>query len=225
MGYWVNTTYIRHDDVDEVAAALTAACAAEGMQRVPSPPARERRRLEPMQYQGALSNDLWGAAIFPGAPSWTVIQTAPLELLAERAPGAPRMRLVDLCRRLSASAFQLNVYDGTAAVLAEVSSDGDLLLSGYGAATDSFEWHGEPLDEAFIEAQFRLHAHPGRELAGMGAEEKARAIARHFGGRNAAFCDNRVSVDTLISHKPFDAPGGLAVYFRWPGASRERSDA
>jgi hypothetical protein len=29
---------------------------------------------------------LWAIAVFPGAPGWTVVKTAPFELLAETSP-------------------------------------------------------------------------------------------------------------------------------------------
>jgi hypothetical protein len=224
LGYWVNTTYVNHGNTAEVADALAAICRAEGMEIVPSPPQRERRLVEPMQYDSALHNDLWALAIFPGAASWTVVQTAPLELLAERAAGAGRMRLAELCRGLSAPAFQLNVYDSSGAILAEVSKDGEVVTSGVNpqsSGPDLFAWHGERLSEEFLEAQFRLH--PFQEvIADAEPDEMAQAIARRFGAANAAYCDNLVCVDTLICHKPFDASGGLALYCRWPGRSRQR---
>jgi hypothetical protein len=224
VGYWVNTTYINHGNVARVVEALVALCAAEGMKQVPPPAQRERLLVEPMQYDGALQNDLWGAAVFPGAPSWTVIQTAPLELLAERAVGSPRMRLADLCVALSASAFQLNVYDSTETVLLEVSKEGEIFLSGFaaGEGTESFEWNGEPLSEELFEARFRLHPSPEPFASALLGEDQAAIVAEYFGGQSSPFCDNLVSVDTLISHKPFMAPRGVARYFKWPGPTRQR---
>jgi hypothetical protein len=228
MGYWASTTYVNHANPGEVADALAAICRAEGMEPVAAPPQRQRLMVEPMQYDNALRNDLWAMALFPGAAAWTVIQTAPLELLAERAAGATRMRLAELCRRLKVSAFQMNVYDSTGGILAEVSNEGQVMLSGFnpqGEAADGFRWHGEPLREEILEVLFQLH--PFQDLiAGAGlAEDKARVIAQKFGGRNAAFCDNLVSVDTLISHKPFTVPGGVVLYLKWPGRSRQRFSA
>ena len=48
------------------------------------------------------------------------------------------------------------------------------------------------------------------------------SAARRFGGDNARYCDNFVSVDTLVCHKGFDAAGGTARYFAWKGPSRQR---
>jgi hypothetical protein len=224
MGYWTNTTYVNHGDVQAVATAVEGLCAAEGMQRVASPPERARLLVEPMQYDVAVNNDLWGLALFPGADAWTVIQTAPLELLGERAAGASHMRLADLSRSLAVPAFQLNVYDSTETVLVEVSHQGEVFASGFSTSGpgDALDWNGERLSEEWIDAQFRLLPFQGViETATLG-DERAQMIAQHFGGRNHTYCDNLVSVDTLISHKPFTAPGGLSLYFRWPGRSRQR---
>jgi hypothetical protein len=223
MGYWVNTTYVRHGNAGEVAEAISDLFRQEGMQCIPAPAQRERLMVEPMQYDCALHNDLWGAAIFPGAPCWTVIQTAPLELLVERAPGAARMRLADLCIRLSASAFQLNVYDGTAMVLAEVSDRGELFLSGCNSATpDPFKWNDEQLSKQLFEGRFQWHPFQDLIAGHLLAEDKAMAIAQRFGGENASGCDNLVSVDTLICRKPLVIAGGMALYFKWNGPSRQR---
>lgn len=220
MSYWGNTTYVNHGNVADVARALGELCEAEGMQAVSPPMQRERLLVEPMQYDGALQNDLWGFAVFPGASSWTVIQTAPLELLAERAAAASRVRLADLCDALSASAFQLDVYDSTATVLLEVSKEGEVFTSGF--TETGLEWHGEQLSEDYFEAQFRHLPFQSLIADATLGDEIAAIVAKHFGGENAAFCDNVVSVDTLISHKPFAAPGGVALYYKWPGPSRQR---
>src|SRR4030095_11031837 len=131
MGWWANTTYINTDDCSQVAKVMTELFAEEGMRHIPRP---GRPLFEPypvMQYGTGLENNLWGVAVFPGSSGWTIIKTAPLDLLAERAPGASRMRLVDLCKRLATPGFQFNVYDSSDAVLAEVDAEGRLAISGF----------------------------------------------------------------------------------------------
>jgi hypothetical protein len=214
MGLWTNTTYLEHRCVHDVARAVIALCSAEGMHHVPAPPARERRIVEPMHYEDALHNDLWGIAIFPGVPGWTVLQTAPLELLAERATGASRMRLAELCASLSAPALMLNVYDSTETVLVEVSATGEVVTSGFrmpDGSGDPFAWHGERLSEETFEAGFRLHPFQDVIAGAELADDVAERLAHRFGGANAAFCDNVVSVTTLISHTPLEATGGETV--------------
>src|SRR5689334_20141178 len=136
MGYWENTTYLRHGQASAVADAIAALLAREGMQRVARPSQRAPGQLDPMQYGRALQNNLWGVAVIPGkgAPgnsAWSIVKTAPLELLGERAAGADRMRLMALAERLGVYGFQINVYDGSEAVLVETDGQGRCLLSGF----------------------------------------------------------------------------------------------
>ncbi len=223
MGLWVNTTYVECGDTHRVAQALDDLVRAEGMVPIAPPAPRERTRYEPMQYHRALENDLWGAALFPGAPGWTVIQTAPLEWLGERAAGAGEMRLAALCRALKASAFQFHVYDSTGSVLVEVAAGGPVRLSGFDPAPrqgDPMLWNDERIAEDDYETAFRLLPYGELFTADAFSDRKAEAIATRFGGANAQYCDNLVSVQTLICHTAFDAPGGIVRYYQWPGPSR-----
>jgi hypothetical protein len=219
LGYWENTTYVKATPA-VVLDTLTSHFAREGMERVASPPKRQRSSYEPMQYAGALLNDLWSVAVFPGAPSWTVIKTAPLELLGERAAGTARPRLADLCSRLSTTAFQVNVYDSTATLLCEVSAEGETCISGYTYSGDPMDWHGERLQEEFIEPQFRLL--PYQQVVdddGTG-DDFALALSAEFGGSNARHCDNLTSVAALVTHEHPTIDGGVFAYYRWNGPTR-----
>jgi len=226
MGWWGNTSYVASGDAAAVAAELTAIFADEGMRVIATPPTRQRLLIEPMQYENALGNDLWGAAVFPGADGWTVVQTAPLHLLGERAAGAPRMRLAELCRRSGVDAFQLDVYDSTGIVLVECDAAGHALLSGItlqgNSGPDSMRWFDEALDAEHLQARFRRLPFGDMIEDGDAGEDIATRLAARFGGRNAAYCDNLVSVCTLIEHTPFDAEGGRVLYARWPGPTRQR---
>jgi hypothetical protein len=223
MGLWQNTTYVRHESAGAVALALDEVLAREGMLRVPPPPPRKRLTFEPMQYDQALENDHWAFAVFPGVPGWTVIKSAPLEILSERAAGADRMRLADLCRCLAATAFQVNLYDSSSTVLVEVSAGGEVLMSGFnGEGDDPMVWHGIEVSEERVAPAFELH--DLGHLLGDGSDAFAHAAARAIGGANARFCDNLVSVLTLVQNDPFEAPGGSALHYRWTGPSRQRRE-
>lgn len=224
MGYWENTTYLKHERIEDVVQTLDTLLLREGMTRIAAPPQRSRLSVEPMQYDKALDNDLWGIALFPGAESWCVIKTAPLELLAERAEGSDQMRLAHLCNMLCTSAFQINVYDGSIGVLVEVSSEGNVLMSGINAqSADPMCWHGIEINEkTYRDPAFELHPFNHLLQTGPLGDDFAKATAHEFGGRNAEYCDNIVSVDTLISHKPLDAHDGVALYYKWSGVSRQR---
>lgn len=222
MGYWENTTYLRHGDIDAVARAIERVFAAEGMALQPAPAPRTRQLFEPMQYDAALDNDVWALAIFPGADGWCVAKTAPLEVLSERAVGATRMRLADVCAALGASAFQVNIYDG-ATVLAEVSAGGDVLVSGFnGQSDDPMQWHDIEVTEERIEAAFELHD-LGHLAPGGSGDLFAAATSREIGGANAAHCDNRTCVVTLICGESLQASGGRSMYYRWQGPSRQKN--
>jgi hypothetical protein len=225
VGYWENTTYVQHGSVADVASCLATLFAKEGMATVETPPQHAHRGVgEPMQYDDALHNDLWGVAVFPGAPPWTVVKTAPLELLGERRPGADRMRLAEACAALAASAVQVNVYDSIGIVLVEVSPEGEVLLSGINdRGPDAFAWHSERIDEANALPRFRIHPFGELHDHHLNSTKIARGLAERLGGDNGSFCDNEVSVDTLVTHKPLTARGGVVSYFRWQGPSRGRS--
>jgi hypothetical protein len=60
-----------------------------------------------MQYGLGDEVQRWGVAGFQGAPGWTVLRTAPFELLMQ---GAPPL-LARLATRMDVPAFQYNLYD------------------------------------------------------------------------------------------------------------------
>jgi hypothetical protein len=225
MALWENTVYLACTAGERLVQALAAAFATEGMQPVPPPAPRERQTVEPMQYAGALDNDLWAVAVFPGASGWSLIKTAPLDLLVERAAQAPRMRLAALCARLDCVALHFASYDGDI-MLTEVARDGDVLLSGiHTPGSDPLVRHGEVV----AEANYRPGLRRLRLLSPVdftaGPERASAALGAQLGGANAAARDNLVCVQSLIEHRPLPMPGAQALYFRWTGPSRERFTA
>lgn len=230
MGYWENTVYINTSEVEDVASELTALIEAEGMDCIPRPKERKRKLFEAMQYDSALQNNLWGIAVFPGNVGWVVIKTAPLELLGERALRNNRMRFIALCERLRASGFLYCVYDSGPEILVEVNDLGDYAISGFtdGTHGNPLEFYGEKLHESRIQIRFELlpyqdiisNPNLGITMHRQCADELANAFSLRFGGENHKYCDNLTSVDTLISHKPMQAKGGIDLYFQWPKKSR-----
>jgi hypothetical protein len=233
VGYWENTTYVEADTA-RVATALEEQLAAEGMRRIERPAKRAAPKSSPMQYEGALANDLWGIAVFPGAPGWSVVKTAPLELLGERARGQKAMRFLELSLHLGAAGLQYHVYDSVGRVLVEADGRGGLALSGFGDVNgdDPFTFHDEALrqdrDIAFellpfqkiIDRQTRtvranpFKPHEGGTRRSIDADGVAAALAKTYGGANARFCDNMTSVHTLIAHEPLSMSGGVDLYFK-----------
>jgi len=230
MGYWENTAYIATGNSALIADHIVCLSESEGMLHIPRPPQRERVLVESMQYQTALENNMWALAVFPGSPGWTVIKTAPLDLLGEISPATNRIRFVDLCTALQAPGFILNIYDGSSgAVLVETDGTGKQALSGHAYPHDPLSFYGTPMSEEYLEIQFRYltdlqslidHSHyPGSEYTDY--EKLSSQVATTLGGLNSSYCDNLTSVDTLISHKPLSANDGIDIYFKWPSLDRQ----
>jgi hypothetical protein len=232
MGSWENTTYVRHDDVQGVADAIVGLFASEGMKGIARPAPRTPKRFDPMQYAAALENNLWGVALFPGSPGWTVIKTAPLEVLGERAPRAACMRLGDLATRLRTEACQVNLFDSTSLVLVEADRLGRCRSSGYCVRSDNpnpLRFNGEEIAEDRIEVRFDLlplqslvDACTRRGDTGMWLDNDklASRLAQTLAGDRAAACDNLTSVNFLLSHLPLEIAGGIDLYFEWPTRDR-----
>lgn len=234
MGYWTDTTFILNPDARAVAAALTELLEAEGMRSIPRPAPRDRARYEPMQYAGGPQNNLWALALFPGASGWTVIKSAPLELLAERPAPDRKMRLVSLCELLKSPGGMLNVYDSSAGNLLETDGEGRLTMSGYALESDQNpdpqSFYGEPVSMDRLSIDFHIlplagfakpfeDAFEGQRL--VDNEALAQALEAALGGTNAELCSNLTSVDTLVCHKPLRAAGGIELYFEWPARDRD----
>ena len=224
VGYWENTTYFQHDDARVVADALVALFAEEGREQIARPAERQLAIYDPMQY-GNGRYPLCGLAVFPGGSRWVVIKTAPLEVLGERAPGGTRMRLVELAAKLEVAGFQLNVYDGSQAVLVETDGRGQCLLSGFsghGEDRDNpLDFHGELISEERLTPRFDLlplqqHVDASRYQRSDSVDYSAlaEALSVALGHVNAQWCDNQTSVDILACHKPLPMQDGIELYFQ-----------
>lgn len=208
----MNTVFVECDDAARVADAVADVFAADGMAACAPPPARERRPDDPMQYGGGADNALWGCAVFPGAPGWTVVKTAPLELLCEPGLRTGEMRLATVCRTLGCAGVALHLYDGSSIVLAEVSAGGAVDVSGANPqSSDPMHWHGVEIGEHnyLVRSDRAALQHL---LQAPGTERQALSIANLLGGANAAHCDNLTSVVALLQHLPVQAAGARTVY-------------
>ena len=242
MGSWSNASYVNHGDLDAVERALTEMFAAEGMQPIPRPPENKEHEFHsPMQYRRAAENDLWAVALLPGREGWTIIRTAPFNLLCERAAGANRIRLASLTASLGCQALVYNLHDSTEGLLIEALPTGEYALSGFIPNPEprgaSMDYYDEPYggDDNCQEYFRLLDAHDiARPEASDGNrrviqamannpypsiqqwpdhEEITLAIADALGGPNAEEGDNRIMVNVLIQNKPMDIPGGRSLYY------------
>lgn len=232
MGNWANTTYLEQADAQLVADVIAALLEEEGMKRIARPAPRRPERSDPMQYAGAMENNIWGMAVFPGSRGWSVVKTAPLELLGEHAPGASRMRLVELAARLGAAGCQINLYDSSSLVLIEFDREGRYLLSGSCLRSDNpdpLRFNEAQIAEDRIDVRFELL--PLQHLIEESIRDPGNGpwldndafvmrLADTLGGDNAAACDNLTSVELLVSHLPLTMRGGLDVYCEWPARDR-----
>ena len=85
MGLWDNTAYVATGELDAVERALVEIFAADG--RMPIfDPGDDPMRRDAMKYGNGETSRFWAVALFAGAPGWSVIKTAPFEILCERIP-------------------------------------------------------------------------------------------------------------------------------------------
>jgi hypothetical protein len=150
MGTWLNLALIQSADTKQVEQELSRLL-TEGGRRLTIPEPRTPELYDRMQYGLGDEVQRWGVAGFPGAPGWTVLRSAPFELLMQ---GTPPL-LARLAARLGVPAFQYNLYDSTSGFLMEVDADGRVELSGFVGHDVSRYWNGEP-PESRIEVRFRI---------------------------------------------------------------------
>lgn len=155
---WDNTAYIHCSDLDVIEHSLVTLFGREGYYPVPKPSPRTPAQSDSMQHSNANLNYLWAVAFLPGAKGWSVIKTAPFELLCELALGTTRPRLAYVASEIGCNAMQINLYDGTSVVLLEADSSGCIAISGMldMADDDPFVWHDEQIPDEHYVAGLRL---------------------------------------------------------------------
>lgn len=139
MGTWLNVAFIQCADTTQVERELSRML-VEGGRRLTTPKPRTPERYDRMQYGLGDEVHRWGVAGFHGAPGWTVLRTAPFELLMQ---GTPPL-LARLAESVGAPAFQYNIHDSSSGFLMEVDAAGRVELSGYVAHDPTQYWNGAP---------------------------------------------------------------------------------
>jgi hypothetical protein len=139
MGTWLNVAFIQSADTSQVEKELLRLLTESG-RRLTTPEPRTPEPYDLMQYGLGDEVQRWGVAGFQGAPGWTVLRTAPFELLMQ---GKPPL-LARLAARLGVPAFQYNIYDTTSEFLLEVDASGHVERSGFVGHDVTRYWDGEP---------------------------------------------------------------------------------
>ena len=204
MGRWQNVTFVQTEDIGGVERVLHDLVATRG-RTIVTPSRRTPAHYDPMQYGMADEVARWAIAGFRGAPGWTVVRTAPFELLLTGEP----LLLVRLARGVGANAFSYNLYDSDSQFLCEASPRGRVERSGFVASDHERHWNGEPPEDR-LDARFHLIAAPAsveQALAGADLDAAAAEIAAAFGGRNREHCDNGFLVEVLVPHAPLPVDG------------------
>lgn len=214
VGEWGNTAFVRAP-VEVVRAALGDVVAGEGRVVVPAPAPRRPKRVDDMQYGDGASCALWGVGVLPGEGGWSMVQTAPLELLAETPEGSDAPRLAALARRLETDAVMLCMYDGVGLVLLEADAKGRIAVSGIGdPSRDPTRWQGRRIRKH--EPRFTLADVPAEAKTAIGHRSTPRAfeaVADALGGDNARYAGNEIAVPFLVPHQPIEVAGAAVVYF------------
>lgn len=155
--------------------------------------------MDLMQYGTGETCALWGAAILRGE-QWSVIKTAPFELLCEVVDRVPRIS--QLARELGCDAFQLNLYDGDSLTLVETNSSGAFRISGFVGSDGPDDYHGFQISEDKWQARFGLVRVPSSvELALIDEDATSASFnVRRILYGNPDACDNRVQLRVLIPH-------------------------
>jgi hypothetical protein len=142
MGTWLNVAFIQSADTQRVEKELASLLTERGRQ-LTTPKQRTPKSSDPMQYGIGDEVQRWGVAGFQGTPGWTVLRTAPFELLMQ---GKPPL-LARLAARMRVPAFQYNIYDSTSNFLMEVDEEGHVELSGFVGQDVTRYWGGEPPED------------------------------------------------------------------------------
>jgi hypothetical protein len=152
------------------------------------------------------------------------VQTAPLELLCEKAKGSEEPRLARLAKELGADALQVNLYDGDSVVVMDCNARGDFAITGFAAsARDPFKWQGFRIPE---ERALPTIVHADVPPALRVALEQPRAFEAYatvlegLGGADYENAGNLISVAHLVPHRPLEIPGAHVLWFRRDEAAR-----
>jgi hypothetical protein len=149
--------YIATSNQEAVAEAVTRTFAAIGGAKVTS---QYKDSVHSVHVKHADSaKPQWTISIAAGAKGWTIIDTQPVELLAQHGD-KPAPLLAEVCRRARARGFLFVARSIVDAVLIEADAWGEFLLSGcvFDDADEDAAWtfHGSPMSADRVEVRFEI---------------------------------------------------------------------
>ena len=189
MGEHTCIGFIHSSDLDAIEHGLTALYQQEGYHRIPKPPLHIRKSYAYYKSHWRFSNQLLldslrAAALYPGAPGWTMVKVDPEEFLCSPTTGAERPRLADLTVAVGCDGFHLNMYDGDSLVLIESNAQGEIAFSGGGGSSP--EKFAQYISKEHQQERFRLIEIP--EMVQAILEDREADILDQVDGISALLC-------------------------------------
>ena len=112
MARWDNTAFFRTRNKSRLEEAIRYCCSRYGYSQASTVPLITEKAAREMQYGKSTESAIWAFAWLPTVSEWTIVKTAPFELLCEYPRGYLRPRLGVISMLLGCSAVQINLYDG-----------------------------------------------------------------------------------------------------------------
>jgi hypothetical protein len=149
--------YIATSNQEAVAEAAVRTLASVGGTKVSSS-TKDSNHIVHVKHADAGKPE-WTITIAAGVKGWTIIDTQPVELLAQHG-NKPVPMLAEICRRSRARGFLFVTRSIVDAVLIEADAWGEFLLSGcvFDEADEDASWtfYGNPMSADRVDVRFEI---------------------------------------------------------------------
>jgi hypothetical protein len=144
--YWNYTDCIRSDNLDAIELAIIHLLEEEGYGYLPdAPQPLPPKFLKKFAYPWQTVPNLAIVGLFVGAKGWTIVKTAPMELLCRRVRDTTHLRLSALAIQLGCDAFHYSAYSGFEGIILEADANGRTFISGWAENyLPKGKFYGEP---------------------------------------------------------------------------------
>lgn len=145
---------INCQDQSLIETALTEILEKEGFTRLSSLPnniSLNEIQTQSREIRRRLIRELWLIGLFPGASNWTIIKTAPQEIMCRRDSrnNNSKPKLSELAVKIGYKAFHWSVYYDNYGILLETNENGNTVVSGYHPITresEKYLFYQEPIN-------------------------------------------------------------------------------